>query len=493
MPAATLTVHLDQPIGQIRPEFYGHFSEHLGACIDQGVWVGPDSKIPNIDGIRNEVVEALRKIRVPVMRWPGGCYADDYHWTDGIGPRESRPRRVNLWWGHGIETNGFGTHEFMRFCELIGAAPYLAGNLGSGTVREMRDWVEYCNFAGDSTLARQRAANGSPYPFDVKFWGVGNENWGCGGNFCPEDYAAEYKRYATYLRDLGGSPLYLIACGPDSGRAEFHADWTRRFFAKLGRFDRIHGLAAHYYCGTAGTATSYTTEQWYELLEKASRMSGVIETHRAIMDEFDPQRKIGLLVDEWGTWHPPTPGRNPNHFWQQNTLRDALVAAITLNIFNNHADELVMCNIAQAVNVLQAMCLTEGQRLVLTPTYHVFDLFQSHQDGRAVRCEVDSPSISFAVGSERRTITSLTASASLKSNELTISLTNAHATLPQEVEVIGARLADATISTLAHEDLTAHNTFEEPELLRPTVAHVENATRLTLPAASVCVLKGRLT
>jgi alpha-N-arabinofuranosidase len=360
----------------------------------------------------------------------------------------------------------------------------------------MRDWVEYCNFTGDSTLARMRASNGSPYPFNVRYWGVGNENWGCGGNFCPEDYAAEYKRYATYLRDFGGIELFLIACGPDSGRAEYHGDWTRRFLKKLGSFNRIHGFAAHYYCGTAGTATEYSTNQWYELLERAARMDDVIRTHRAIMDEFDPQRRIGLLVDEWGTWHPPTPGRNPSHLWQQNTLRDALVAAITLNIFNNHARDLVMCNIAQTVNVLQAMCLTEGEQLVLTPTYHVFDLYQPHQGATALRTTVDAPSVSFVVGDERRSMSALTASASVRGGTLTLTITNAEATLPQEIELDlrgggsgGGSLDDASIQVLAHEDLTAHNTLDEPDIVRPRrdVAPGSSAT-VRLPPASVAVL-----
>ena len=493
MPRPKITIHLDEPLGQIAPELYGQFCEHLGACVDQGIWVGCDSKIANIDGLRRDVIEALRRIRVPVMRWPGGCFADDYHWMDGIGPRERRPRTVNLWWGQTIETNAFGTHEFMRFCELVGCKPYLAGNLGSGTVRELRDWVEYCNFAGDSSLARMRGANASPYPFNVRYWGVGNENWGCGGNFCPEDYAAEYKRYATYLRDFSGTELFLIACGPDSGRVEFHADWTRRFFRKLGSFDRIHGFAAHYYCGTAGTATEYSTDQWYELLERAAQMDGVIRTHRAIMDEFDPQRRVGLLVDEWGTWHPPTSGRNPAHLWQQNTLRDALVAGITLNIFNNHARDLVMCNIAQTANVLQAMCLTEGDRLVLTPTYHVFDLYQPHQSGTALRTTVASPGVSFVVGHERRTMPALTASASLRGGALTLTITNADATLPQEIELDlrggGDSSGEATVHVLAHDDLAAHNTFDEPEALHPRREDaLRSGTSLRLPPASVTVI-----
>lgn len=495
MSEASLKILADEPIGTIQPEIYGHFAEHLGGCVDEGIWVGPDSKIPNIDGLRTGVVEALRKLRVPVLRWPGGCFADDYHWMDGIGPREKRPRTVNLWWGHTIEDNAFGTHEFLRLCELIGAKPYLAGNLGSGSVREMRDWVEYCNFSGDTTLARMRRTNGREAPFGVRYWGVGNENWGCGGNFCPEDYAAEYKRYATYLRDFGDAKLFLIACGPDSGRPESHADWTRRFFQKLGKFDRIHGLAAHYYCGTAGTATSFSTDQWYELIDRASRMQDVIRTHRAVMDEFDPDRRIGLLVDEWGTWHPTTLGRNPAHLWQQNTLRDALVAAVTLNIFNNHAQTVVMANIAQAVNVLQAMCLTDGDQTVLTPTYHVFDMYQSHQGGQAVRVEVESPMVSFAAAGQKRSLPVLTASASIKDGVMTLSLTNAHATLPQDVrvELRGAKLGNLSIHVLADDVLTAHNSFDEPDRLRPRQASVEIVGEiLTLPPASICVIHSDL-
>src|SRR4051794_5522375 len=255
MPAAAITVHLDEPVATIRPEIYGHFAEHLGACVDEGLWVGEASPIPNIGGLRADIIDALRRIRVPVLRWPGGCFADDYHWEDGIGPRKDRPRRVNLWWGQTVETNSFGTHEFLNLCRLIGAQPYLAGNLGSGTPRELGDWVEYCNFAGDSTLARRRGMNGSPAPFGVKYWGVGNEAWGCGGNLSATEYAAQYRRFSTYVRELSGTPQYLIAVGPDcGGRPNYHADWTREFLQSLRGYDRIHGLAAHYYCGTAGTA-----------------------------------------------------------------------------------------------------------------------------------------------------------------------------------------------------------------------------------------------
>ncbi len=483
---AKITILPSEPIATINPNLYGHFAEHLGACINQGVWVGEDSKIPNTVGLRNDIIAAFQRIAPPIIRWPGGCYADDYHWRDGIGPKRDRPRTVNIWWGQSIEDNHFGTHEFLNFCRLIGAS-----------VREMRDWVEYCNFDKPSTLAMQRSANGSPIPLGVKYWGVGNEAWGCGGNFCPEDYAAEYKRYATYLRDFGNTPLYLIACGPDGNKAE----WTRRFFKKLSGADqrfgcRIHGFAAHYYCGTAGTATEYSTDQWYELLHRAAGVEQLIVEQRAILDEFDPQRKIGLILDEWGTWHPPTPGQNPNHLWQQNTLRDALVAAISLDTFNRQADKLVMANIAQAVNVLQALFLTEDEKLVLTPTYHVFDMYQSHQGGRSVRTVFESGDASFSVGDEKRNLPAMAGSASIKGSMLTVSVTNAHARLPVEVEmeVRGAQVRELTRLTLTADDIHSHNTFEAPGVVAPTrqaLTKIEES-RYTFPPASVTTMTFRL-
>lgn len=492
---AKITICLNEPIAVIRPELYGHFAEHLGACVDGGLWVGDDPAIPNLGGLRRDVLDALRKLRIPVLRWPGGCYADDYHWEDGVGPRSARPRRVNLWWGENIESNHFGTHEFIQLCRYLGAEPYLAGNLGSGSVREMRDWVEYCNFPGDSTLARRRAANDSPQPFGVKYWGVGNENWGCGGNFCPEDYAAEYKRYATYLRDFGGTPLFLIACGPDGN----NPDWTRRFLSKLGPPRgslRLHGYAAHYYCGTAGTATEYSIPEWYELLEKATRVEPLILEQRALLDDVDPDRKIGLILDEWGTWHPPTPGRHPQHLWQQNTLRDALVAALTLDTFNRHADKIVMANIAQMVNVLQALILTDGPRMLTTPTYHVYDLYQSHQAGRSVRAVFESPDVSFAVGNERRRLPGLSGSASIKNGELTLSVVNPHATLPADaiITLRGGTIREADVFMLTHDDLTAHNTFDEPHALQPETARAEinGEWTHTFPPASVVVFRAKV-
>ena len=490
---ARITILPNEPIATISPNLYSHFAEHLGSCINCGVWVGEDSPIPNIGGLRADLIEAFRKINPPLLRWPGGCFADDYHWQHGVGPRKDRPKTVNTWWGNTLEDNAFGTHEFITFCRLIGAQPYLAGNLGSGTVQEMRDWVEYSNFDKPSTLALRRAANGSPQPFNVKYWGVGNEAWGCGGNFCPEDYAAEYKRYATYLRDFGDTPLYLIACGPDANKP----DWTRRFLKKLATADkrfncRIHALGAHYYCGTAGpSATEYSTDQWYELLHKAAAVEQLILDQRAVMDEFDPDRKIGLAVDEWGTWHLPTPGRDPRHLWQQNTLRDALVAAITLDTFNRHADKLVMANLAQAVNVLQSLFLTRDEKLILTPTYHVFDMYQHHQGARSLRTEIETPTVSYIADNQKQSLPALACSASLASNTLTLTVANIHARLPIEIVIDVPTFIprEATAQTLTHEDLHAHNTFDHPHTLRPSQPAPMNPGRHTLPPASVTLVR----
>ena len=499
MSRATITVHLDEPPGPvIRPELYGQFAEHLGSCVYGGLWVGEDSPIDNHGGLRADAIEALRRLRVPVLRWPGGCFADDYHWEDGVGPRRERPRTVNLWWGQTVETNHFGTHEFINLCRYLGAEPYLAGNMGSGSPAEMRNWLEYCNFSGDSTLARRRSANGSPQPFGVRYWGVGNENWNCGGAFCPEDYAAEYRRFATYLRDFGGTRPFLIGCGPDGN----DLDWTRRFFGKLGTrgLAMINGYAAHYYCGTAGaSATEFDTHQWYELLDKAAAVERLIEQQRSLMDEFDPQRRVGLVLDEWGAWHLPTPGRNPAYLWRQNTLRDALVAAITLDTFNRHADKLVMANIAQVANVLQAMILTEGERMVLTPTYHVFEMYGVHQGARSVRTTIDGPGVSYAIGDQRREMPGLSGSASLRDGVLSLSFVNVHATLPAEVmiDLRGGTTSGETrarVRVLTHEELTAHNTLDSPSTLEPTerVVDVTGEWVYQSPPASVTVLQLRL-
>ena len=385
---------------------YGHFSEHLGRCIYDGFWVGEESPIPNTRGIRNDLVEALRAIRIPNLRWPGGCFADEYHWMDGIGPRERRPKNINTHWGEVIESNHFGTHEFMDLCDQLGCDPYICGNVGSGSVREMQQWVEYLTSDGEDSMAELRRTNGRREPWKVRFWGVGNENWGCGGNMRPEYYADLYRRYATYLRDFAGNRLYPIACGANGSDYR----WTE---VLMQRAAKLEALSLHYYTWSAPgrprtTATGFCEEDWFGLLQRALRMDELITRHSTIMDRYDPDKRVALIVDEWGTWHEPEPGTNPRFLYQQSTMRDALVAALTLDIFNRHCARVRGAQIAQTVNVLQAMALTEGDRMVLTPTYHVFDLYRGHQDATSLPLDVRADR--YGIGNE--SIPAVSASAS---------------------------------------------------------------------------------
>jgi alpha-N-arabinofuranosidase len=480
----------------INPNLYGHFSEHLGRCIYDGLWVGEDSSIPNMDGIRRDVVDALKRIAPPVLRWPGGCFADGYHWRDGIGPRASRPKRVSHWWWE-AEPNAFGTHEFMRLCQLIGAKPYFAGNVGSGTPDELAAWVEYCNYGGDTALANERRANGSDAPFNVEYWGVGNELWGCGGHMEPDDYALEYRRFATHIPSYPGSELKLVACGP----AGNGLDWTRRFFEKLGNYKRIYGFAAHYYAvdkwppnePEMGTATNFSHSQWYNQLMVSLRVEKLILDQRALMDEFDPERRVGLILDEWGTWFVEHESNPPGLLGQQNTMRDALVAASTLDIFNRHADKLVMGNIAQIVNVLQSPILTEGERMILTPTYHVFDLYQAHQGAALLPLTLESDDIAFEHAGVAGSLPRIVASASRKGRTVTLSVVNMDADQAVEAAIdLGVSGAvQVTTATLAGEGIAAHNTYDAPDAVTPTRTTSEWASgRWTqhFPPASVTVL-----
>jgi alpha-N-arabinofuranosidase len=486
---AKITINPSDPISIINPNIYGHFAEHLGRCIYDGIWVGKDSPIPNSGGFRNDVIAALRKMRPPVIRWPGGCFADDYHWQEGTGPAEARPRRINIHWGEVIETNQVGTQEFVQFCRLVGAEPYFCGNVGSGTPREMRDWVEYCNFPGESTWAQQRARDGSPQPLNVRYWSIGNENWGCGGNFSPEDYGTEFRRFASFVRGFG-SKLTVIACGPAGNDVE----WTTRFFRKLRKdywdFQNIQGYAAHYYCGTDGKATEYTVDQFYSLLERALYMEKLVVQQRAAMDAFDPQREIGLIVDEWGTWHPVEQGTNPAFLYQQNTLRDALVAATTLDIFNRHADKVVMANIAQTVNVLQAVVLTQGDQMLVTPTGYVYEMYAPHQGGTAVRMRVETDEVDFKRGEKTLTLPVVAGSASVKDGRLFVTLTNSHAekSEPVVLYLLNERKAGIVRGQVLAGEVHTHNTFDKPETTLPVVLPVAvtgSQVKLELPPAAV--------
>ncbi|HEY8420735.1 MAG TPA: alpha-N-arabinofuranosidase [Thermoclostridium sp.] len=487
----TIILNTARRIGKINRNIYGHFAEHLGRCIYEGIWVGKESKIPNTDGIRNDVIQALRDIKAPVLRWPGGCFADTYHWMDGIGPYEQRPSMINTHWGGVVENNHFGTHEFMRLCELIGAEPYICGNLGSGTVLEMQQWVEYITFDGKSPMTDLRKKNGRAEPWKLTYFGVGNENWGCGGNMRAEYYADEYRRYATYIRNYGDNKIYRIAGGASVD--DYH--WTEVLMREAGNL--MEGLSLHYYTRTSkdwsvkGSATNFTENEWFSVMQNALYMEELIIKHSSIMDQYDPDKRVGLIVDEWGTWFDVEPGTNPAFLYQQNTLRDALVAGIHLNIFNNHCDRVQMANLAQTVNVLQAVILTEGEKIIKTPTYHVFDIYKVHQDAELVSLYLDCGDYTL----DGQSIPRISASASVdKENKLHITLCNLH---PNEGENISCKLINGNYSKISGKiltagDMNAHNTFDNPYSVKPepfSGFSLQNGEiGISLPSKSVVLL-----
>ena len=484
-----LIINVDQGKHIISRHLYGHFSEHLGQCIYGGIWVGEESTIPNLRGIRKDVVEALRQIKIPNLRWPGGCFADTYHWMDGIGPRHSRPTIVNTNWGGVTEDNHFGTHEFMDLCEQLDCEAYICGNVGSGTVREMQQWVEYLTFDGKSPMADLRRANGRENPWPVRFWGVGNEAWGCGGNMRPEYYADVFRRFATYLYDFGPNKLYKIASGPND---DSYA-WTELLMREAGHY--LNGLGLHYYTvdwANKGSATQFGEKGWFKVLKKTLFMKELIEHHSTIMDHYDPAKRVGLVVDEWGTWYDVEPGTNPGFLYQQNTLRDAMVAGTNLNIFNNHSERVRMANIAQMVNVLQAVILTRGDKIVLTPTYHVFDVYKVHQEATSLPIEFVPGDYTF--GNEK--IPAINVSASRDTAQrIHVTLCNLDPNQSNRVtaELRGVKLAHLSGRILTAGEITAHNTFEKPNPVQPAkfdgARLTGNGFEVTLPSKSVVALE----
>ncbi|MDR1644170.1 MAG: alpha-N-arabinofuranosidase [Clostridiales bacterium] len=469
---STMLIDANTVKGRINRNIYGHFSEHLGRCVYEGLFVGADSDIPNTNGIRDDAVAALKGIKIPVLRWPGGCFADEYHWQDGIG--QNRKKMVNTHWGGDVEDNSFGTHEFMELCRQLECEPYICGNLGSGTVREMSEWVEYITCEGSSPMAELRAENGRKEAWRLKYFGVGNENWGCGGNMLADYYANEYRRYQTYCRSYGGNKLYKIACG--SGTEDY--EWTEILMRKCARF--MDAMSIHYYTvpGTwdeKGSATEFSDEKYYLTLAQARKIGKIIDAHLAVMDRHDPGHKVDLVVDEWGTWFDVEKGTHPGYLYQQNTMRDALVAAISLDIFNARCDRIQMANIAQVANVLQSVILTEGKKLILTPTGHVYDLYKRHHDAECLGMFLEGASLS--------------ATASRLGEELTLTISNASLDKSEELEI---RILGAKAGTVSARILTgkanAHNTFEEPNAVTPAKleARIENGlVRLELPPCSV--------
>lgn len=479
--------------GSINRNIYGHFSEHLGRCIYEGIWVGEDSPIPNTNGIRNDVLEALKQIKIPVLRWPGGCFADEYHWKDGIGPKEARKEMINTHWGGVVENNHFGTHEFMELCKQLECEPYINGNVGSGTVQEMSEWVEYLTFGGKSPMSDLRGQNGHEEPWKVTYFGVGNENWGCGGNMRPEYYADLYRRFQTYVRNYDDNKIHRIACGPNSD----DYNWTEVLMREAGRF--MDSITLHYYTvpkdwSNKGEATGFDEEYWFETLKKALHMDELITRHSTIMDKYDPEGRVGLIVDEWGTWYNVEPGTNPGFLYQQNTIRDALVAGLTFHIFHKHSGRVRMANIAQTVNVLQAVILTEGEKMILTPTYHVFDMYKVHQDAELLELSLDGGS--YKRGDEE--IPAVTATASRDAQgAIHISFCNLRADSASQVKLDLRGLASGELSitgsTLAGDKIDAHNTFEQPEAVAPKAftdfVLEDGALSVTLPAMSVTTLE----
>ena len=481
-----LVIRADSEIATVRPELHGHFAEHLGSCVYGGLWVGKNSPIPNIDGYRKEAIEYLVELGVPVLRWPGGCFADDYHWRDGIGPLGKRPKRVNIHWGGYTEDNSFGIHEFMGLCRKIGAEPYLAGNVGSGTPAELRDWVEYCNFPSGSALSDERAGNGSPEPFNVRYWGVGNENWGCGGAMSPENYANQYRQFAGYLRNFGNTKLFLIACGPNGNDIR----WSRGFLETVGT--RLpSGFAMHFYERGEKAPTQFTPDDMLTQMKIFERVEQGIVQQRAILDGYDPQRRVvNLFLDEWGVWDNlnlnPEIERKNGKLWQQITMRSAVAAGMGLNMFNRLADKLYMCNIAQIVNVLHSLLLTDGpqgRKCVRTTTYHAFMLFKAHRSNTAVRIEKDN-SDPLAVS----------VSASKKGSDLVISFVNPRPDTDVHLDcaIAGGSPKQAKASILHHADLNAFNSFDDSDMItpKPHPVTIENGRiRIDIPALSVTTVR----
>ncbi len=517
---AQIEIFVDEPQAVISPNLYGHFTEHIGGVIYDGVWVGPNSKIPNQNGIRAELIERLRQIHVPVIRWPGGCFADSYDWKDGIGPAAQRPTRTNFWEvdpdaarlhekGRQVfEPNQFGTDEFVRFCRLTGAEPYLAVNLRSLPPLSFDRWVEYCNSpAGSTTLADTRAAAGFPDPFNVRYWGVGNESWGCGGNFTPEEYASEFRRYTSWLPSYGVD-LRLIGSGPDGD----DLDWTHRVFEQLfsgHAYDnsRFTGWSVHYYSSnlsrgrttdwikSKGDALAFAEIDWYELMRQCNRIDEIIQDQWTAMGQYDTAHRVKLVVDEYGPWYQEGTEMDPTHiFGQQITIRDALATALTLDTFNRNAEKVSMAANAQLVNNLNALFLAHEDHFIATPNYFVFEMYAAHQGGQNLRAMFSAPDVHYIRDGEPARFWGLNGSASQKNKAVTLTVVNPDLTrsMNTQVGLRGAKIAQAKGIVLTNGDMHAHNTFDQPDNIRPAPLQVsisQGAVMVNIPPASVTKLE----
>jgi len=498
---AKLYINEKKQKGHINAELYGNFSEHLGRCIYGGIYVGENSDIPNTNGMRNDVVAALKEMKLPVLRWPGGCFADEYHWKDGIGPKENRKKMVNTNWGCVTEDNSFGTHEFFELCEQIGCKTYINGNVGSGTVQEMSEWIEYMTFDGLSPMSELRKKNGHEKPWKVDYFGIGNENWGCGGNMTPGYYANLYRRYQTFVKNYNAKkPIFKICGGPNVDDTYWTEEVLKTCYenAPEGAHGFMDGLSMHYYVHPEGwekkgSATEFGVKTWYKTLAKALYIEKLIKQHSAILDKYDPKKKIGLICDEWGTWFTCEPGTNPGFLYQQSTMRDALVAGLTLNVFNKHCDRVKMANIAQLINVLQAVILTDGPKMLLTPTYHVFHMYKYHQDATLVESYLEG--VRKIGEKEKYMVPNLQESVSIDQHDtVTITLNNLSVSDSEEVEVAFAELAPSKVTAaIVTNKMDAYNTFDNPENVKEEEFKdfkvTDKGIRFTIPACSVLQLR----
>ncbi len=483
-------INPNQRIAVINKDIYGHFSEHLGRCIYEGIYVGEDSKIPNKNGMRSDVVQALKEMGIPVLRWPGGCFADEYHWKDGIGNKSDRKKMINTNWGGVVEDNAFGTNEYFELCEQLGCDTYVNGNVGSGTVQEMDEWIEYMTFDGISPMAELRKKNGHEKPFNLKYFGVGNESWGCGGNMDPEYYGCLFKRYNVFVRDYDHNKhIVRIACGPNVD--DYH--WTKEVMDKVKH--HANGISLHYYTiptgewNHKGSATDFDKDEYNSTICKAYRMEELITNHLAMMDSINPQRWVKLIVDEWGTWYDVEPGTNPGFLYQQNTMRDAIVAGLTLNIFNKHADRLMMANIAQTVNVLQSVLLTDGEKMVKTPTYYVFKMYKEHQSNTLIGSYITTEQLDSK--NDNKKFPQLVESASVDENGVIYAtITNTSSAKSAKIK---CQIADTKISSIKAEILTGEchekNDFDDTEHIKiaefTDFRQFKDGFQATLPACSV--------
>jgi alpha-L-arabinofuranosidase len=515
-----IEILLGEVLGTISPDIYGHFTEHLGGVIYDGIWVGRDSKVPNVDGIRKELVDHMRKIKAPVVRYPGGCFADSYDWRDGVGPTEKRPRRSNFWGdieqpsspaGHKYETNQFGTNEFVHFCKLIGSQPYLAANVRSLPAEEFYRWVEYCNSpAGSTTLAETRAAAGYADPYHVRFWGVGNESWGCGGNFTAQEYAVEFRKYTTWVPRFG-EDLAFIASGP----SDASWDWTRGFLEEIVRKDpgqlrSIYGLALHYYTWNLsrgrtrnwdegkGDALKFDAVDWYELLREGQVIESLINGHWQVMGEYDREHHVKLVIDEWGPWYRPGSEQTPTDILEQTpTLRDAVFSGMTLDIFHQHPEKIAMANCAQLINCLNSLYLAHEDKFCITPVGHVFDMYSAHQGGQSLRTIFSAPTVHYDRDDKPASFWGLKGSASLHDKDLVLTVVNPHVTEAREAEIgiRGASLQSGSATVLTNSDIRAHNSLDQKDVVHPQTKELEIKGRnliYTFAPASVTKLALRL-